>query len=167
MRGERGSSSVEMVIALPIVLTVLFLAVQAGTWFHARSIALASAQSGARTSATAAATRSTPRCPASQRCAGGENGVATDGGPESGTRRSRRTGAGVAAGGRTRTTRATAAEAAIARRRAIAVVRHGNCMTRVHPAAVASDIPAGTAVEGEDDHPQARHPCWPAGAGGL
>ena len=51
MRGERGSSSVEMVIALPIVLTVLFLAVQAGTWFHARSIALASAQSGARTSA--------------------------------------------------------------------------------------------------------------------
>ncbi|WP_232547396.1 TadE family protein [Propioniciclava soli] len=51
MRGERGSSSVEMVIALPIVLTVLFLAVQAGSWFHARSIALASAQSGARTSA--------------------------------------------------------------------------------------------------------------------
>lgn len=50
-RGERGSSSVEMVIALPLVLTVLFLAVQAGTWFHARSIALASAQSGARTSA--------------------------------------------------------------------------------------------------------------------
>jgi len=48
MRGERGSSSVEMVIALPIVLTVLFLAVQAGTWFHARSIALASAQSSAR-----------------------------------------------------------------------------------------------------------------------
>lgn len=50
-RDERGSSSIEMVIALPIVLTVLFLAVQAGTWFHARSIALASAQSGARTSA--------------------------------------------------------------------------------------------------------------------
>ena len=51
MRGERGSSSVEMGIALPIVLTVLFLAVQAGTWCHARSIAPASAQSGARTSA--------------------------------------------------------------------------------------------------------------------
>ena len=50
-RGERGSSSVEMVIALPLVLTVLFLAVQAGTWFYARSIALAAAQSGARTSA--------------------------------------------------------------------------------------------------------------------
>ena len=50
-RGDRGSSSIEMVIALPIVLTVLFLAIQAGTWFHARSIALASAQSGARTSA--------------------------------------------------------------------------------------------------------------------
>ena len=40
-----------MVIALPLVLTVLFLAVQAGTWFYARSIALAAAQSGARTSA--------------------------------------------------------------------------------------------------------------------
>ena len=51
IRGERGSSSVAIVMALPIVLTVLFLAVQAGTWFHARSIALASAQSGARTSA--------------------------------------------------------------------------------------------------------------------
>lgn len=50
-RGERGSSSIEMVIALPIVLTVLFLAVQAGMWFYARSIALAAAQSGARTSA--------------------------------------------------------------------------------------------------------------------
>ena len=45
MRGERGSSSVEMVIALPIVLTVLFLARPGRTWFHARSIALASAQS--------------------------------------------------------------------------------------------------------------------------
>ena len=41
-----------MVLALPIVLTVLFLAVQAGMWFYARSIALAAAQSGARTSAT-------------------------------------------------------------------------------------------------------------------
>jgi len=34
-----------MVLALPIVLTVLFLAVQAGMWFYARSIALAAAQS--------------------------------------------------------------------------------------------------------------------------
>ena len=50
VREERGSSSVEMVVALPIVLTVLFLAVQAGMWFYARSIALAAAQTGARTS---------------------------------------------------------------------------------------------------------------------
>jgi Flp pilus assembly protein TadG len=50
-RRDRGASSVEMVLALPIVLTVLFLAVQAGMWFYARSIALAAAQSGARTSA--------------------------------------------------------------------------------------------------------------------
>jgi len=51
VREERGASSIEMVLALPIVLTVLFLAVQAGMWFYARSIALAAAQSGARTSA--------------------------------------------------------------------------------------------------------------------
>lgn len=50
-RGERGSASVQMVLALPIVFTVLFLAVQAGMWFYARSIALAAAESGARTSA--------------------------------------------------------------------------------------------------------------------
>ena len=50
-RHDRGASSIEMVLALPIVLTVLFLAVQAGMWFYARSIALAAAQSGARTSA--------------------------------------------------------------------------------------------------------------------
>jgi Flp pilus assembly protein TadG len=51
LRHERGASSVEMVLALPIVLSVLFLAVQTGMWFYARSIALAAAQSGARTSA--------------------------------------------------------------------------------------------------------------------
>ena len=51
VREERGASSVEMVLALPIVLTVLFLAVQVGMWFYARSIALAAAQTGARTSA--------------------------------------------------------------------------------------------------------------------
>lgn len=50
-RQERGASSVEMVLALPIVLIVLFLAVQAGMWYYARSIALAAAQSGARSSA--------------------------------------------------------------------------------------------------------------------
>ena len=50
VREERGASSVEMVLALPIVLTVLFLAVQAGMWFYARSIALAAAETGARTS---------------------------------------------------------------------------------------------------------------------
>src|SRR5665647_1887149 len=50
-RQDRGASSIEMVVALPIVLTVLFLAVQAGMWFYARSIALAAAESGARTSA--------------------------------------------------------------------------------------------------------------------
>ncbi len=48
---ERGSTTVEMVVALPVVLLVLFIAVQSGMWFYARSIALAAAETGARSSA--------------------------------------------------------------------------------------------------------------------
>lgn len=48
---ERGSVSVQMVLAFPILLMVLFGAVQAGLWFYARAIALAAAESGARAAA--------------------------------------------------------------------------------------------------------------------
>jgi Flp pilus assembly protein TadG len=41
-----------MAIVLPLLFTVLFLAVQAGMWFFARSIALAAAEEGARGSAS-------------------------------------------------------------------------------------------------------------------
>jgi Flp pilus assembly protein TadG len=50
--GERGATAVEMSIVLPLLFTVLLLAVQAGMWFFARSIALAAAEEGARSSAS-------------------------------------------------------------------------------------------------------------------
>ncbi|WP_237565379.1 TadE/TadG family type IV pilus assembly protein [Ornithinimicrobium cavernae] len=46
--GERGSVSVETMILLPLLFLFMFLAVQGGLWFHARSVALGAAQEGAR-----------------------------------------------------------------------------------------------------------------------
>ena len=49
--GERGSVTVEMVVLMPVLLTTLFGGIQAGVVFHARHIAIAAAQEGARTAA--------------------------------------------------------------------------------------------------------------------
>ena len=49
--GERGNASIEMIAAIPLLMAVLMIALQYGLCFHARSVALASAQQGARTSA--------------------------------------------------------------------------------------------------------------------
>ncbi len=49
--GERGSVTVEMVVLMPVLLATLFGGVQAGVVFHARHIAIAAAQEGARTAA--------------------------------------------------------------------------------------------------------------------
>lgn len=46
-RDERGVSTVEVVIAFPIVMTLLLLIVQLGIAAHARSVAEAAAQEGA------------------------------------------------------------------------------------------------------------------------
>ncbi|MFC6706503.1 TadE family protein [Flexivirga alba] len=46
---ERGSSSIQMIVFLPALFTVMFLGMQAALWFHARSVAIAAAQEGART----------------------------------------------------------------------------------------------------------------------
>lgn len=46
---ERGSSSIQMIVLLPALFTVMFLGMQAALWFHARSVAIAAAQEGART----------------------------------------------------------------------------------------------------------------------
>lgn len=47
-RDERGSASVELVILLPALFAVLFLGMQAALYHHARTVAIAAAQEGAR-----------------------------------------------------------------------------------------------------------------------
>jgi Flp pilus assembly protein TadG len=47
-RDDRGSVSVELVIILPALFAVMFLGVQAALYFHARTVAIAAAQEGAR-----------------------------------------------------------------------------------------------------------------------
>ena len=46
---ERGSSSIQMVILMPVMFAVMFLGLQAALIYHARTLAIASAQEGART----------------------------------------------------------------------------------------------------------------------
>lgn len=48
---DRGSSSVEIIVLLPLVFLMLFAMVQGGLWFHARAVALGAAQEGARVAA--------------------------------------------------------------------------------------------------------------------
>lgn len=57
---ERGSVSIELVILLPVLFAVMFLGVQAALFYHARTVAIAAAQEGAK-------------------AAGGENGKEADG----------------------------------------------------------------------------------------
>ena len=59
-RRERGSSSIQMVILMPALFSIMFLGMQGALYYHARTVAIAAAQEGART-------------------AGGENGTAADG----------------------------------------------------------------------------------------
>src|SRR5262245_52999019 len=47
-RDEKGSASVELVILLPALFAVLFLGMQAALCYHARTVAIAAAQEGAR-----------------------------------------------------------------------------------------------------------------------
>ena len=46
--GERGSTSIQMVILMPALFAVMFLGMQAALIYHARTLAIASAQEGAR-----------------------------------------------------------------------------------------------------------------------
>ena len=59
-RDERGSATIELVILLPALFAVMFLGMQAALFYHARTVAIAAAQEGAR-------------------AAGGENGKESDG----------------------------------------------------------------------------------------
>src|SRR5215207_4306223 len=47
-RSERGSTSVQMVILMPVLFSVMFLGLQAALFYHARTVAIAAAQDGAR-----------------------------------------------------------------------------------------------------------------------
>lgn len=51
VRSERGAASIEMVVLLPALFAVMFLGLQAALYFHARTIAIAAAQEGARAAA--------------------------------------------------------------------------------------------------------------------
>ena len=47
-RDERGSVSIELLILLPALFAVMFLGMQAALAYHARAVAIAAAQEGAR-----------------------------------------------------------------------------------------------------------------------
>jgi Flp pilus assembly protein TadG len=47
-RDERGSVSIQMVFLMPALFAVMFLGLQAALFYHARSVAIAAAQEGAR-----------------------------------------------------------------------------------------------------------------------
>lgn len=50
-RSDRGSATVELVILLPALFAVLFIGMQAALYHHARTVAIAAAQEGARAAA--------------------------------------------------------------------------------------------------------------------
>ena len=58
--GERGSTSIQMVMLMPALFSVMFLGMQGALYYHARTVAIAAAQEGAR-------------------AAGGQNGTAAGG----------------------------------------------------------------------------------------
>ena len=45
---ERGSSSIQMVILMPALFSIMFLGMQGALFYHARTVAIAAAQEGAR-----------------------------------------------------------------------------------------------------------------------
>jgi Flp pilus assembly protein TadG len=49
VRSDRGSSTTELVIVMPVLLLLIMLIVQFGLWYHAAHVAEAAAQEGVRT----------------------------------------------------------------------------------------------------------------------
>ena len=72
---DRGSSSVEVVLLLPLVFLLLFAMVQSGLWFHARAVALGAAQEGARVAAAENSSAGAGISAASSFVAGAGSGV--------------------------------------------------------------------------------------------
>ncbi|TDD96027.1 TadE family protein [Jiangella asiatica] len=75
--GERGSATLETVILWPAVFLLIFGVVHAGIWFHARNLALAAAQEGARAASMAEGAGGAAR--AAQFLAGRDSMVRVDG----------------------------------------------------------------------------------------
>lgn len=48
---EDGSASIQMVILMPVLFLIMFTGMQGALWYHARAVAIAAAQEGARTAA--------------------------------------------------------------------------------------------------------------------
>ena len=57
-RDEHGSVSIQLVILLPALFAVMFLGMQAALFYHARSVAIAAAQEGARAASAESGTQS-------------------------------------------------------------------------------------------------------------
>jgi Flp pilus assembly protein TadG len=55
---ERGSVSIQLVILLPALFAVMFLGMQAALYYHARTVAIAAAQEGARAASAESGSRS-------------------------------------------------------------------------------------------------------------
>jgi Flp pilus assembly protein TadG len=47
-RGSRGSATVEIVLATPVLLLLIMAVIQFGLWYHAQHVAQAAAQEGVR-----------------------------------------------------------------------------------------------------------------------
>ena len=56
-RDERGSVSIQLVVLLPALFAVMFLGMQAALYYHARSVAIAAAQEGARAASAETGTK--------------------------------------------------------------------------------------------------------------
>jgi len=56
LRGDDGSTTVEMAVLFPVLLILLMTIVQAGMWWHARNLALAAAQAGVQVARTTTGT---------------------------------------------------------------------------------------------------------------
>ncbi|MDR7254163.1 Flp pilus assembly protein TadG [Nocardioides sp. BE266] len=78
-RDDRGSVAIQMALLLPALFAVMFLGMQASLYYHARSVALAAAEEGAREAAGQTGTRDSGIAVASAflRDAGGDD-VMTD-----------------------------------------------------------------------------------------
>ncbi|HMM94012.1 TadE family protein [Phycicoccus sp.] len=57
-RDEHGSTSIQMVLLMPVLFAVMFLGMQAALHYHARTLAIAAAQEGARAAGAQDGTRS-------------------------------------------------------------------------------------------------------------